>query len=101
MLSLTFHFLHAIISLQLKVGPIITWMVVLGVSGLEYKWVDVVVSEKICGPIINVAVMDAKEEYLWIELAISTGNNEETHCLCPDIPVHISQRSVVDYPVTK
>ena len=32
-----------------------------------------------CGHIIEVAVMVAKEDYLWIELAISIDHTEETH----------------------
>ena len=52
--------------------------------------------EKMCGPIIEVAVMAVKEEDLWIELAGSTGPTEETHCLHSAIPVHISRRRVVD-----
>ena len=61
MLSLTFHFCYAVISLQLQVGPVIIGLVVGGVSCLADKWGDVVGSEKICGPIIKVAVMAVKE----------------------------------------
>ena len=42
MLSLSFQFRYAGISLQLEVGPIIIGMVLGGVSGLKYKWGDVV-----------------------------------------------------------
>ena len=90
MLSLPFHFCYVVISLQLEFGHIIIWLVVGGVSGLEDKWVDVVGSKKMCGPIIEVAVMAVKEEDLWIDLASSKGPTEETNCLHPDIPVHIS-----------
>ena len=75
-------------------------MVVGGVSGLEDKWGDVVGSEKMCGPNISVAVMDAKEEDLWIQLDSSTGHTEDTHFLHTAIPVYTYQRRVVDYPVT-
>ena len=51
MLSLPFHFCCAVISLQLEVGPIIIWLVVGRVVGLEDKWGDVVGSENMCGPI--------------------------------------------------
>ena len=54
-----------------------------------------------CGSIIEVDVMAAKEEDPWIEIASSTGPTEETHCLHPAIPVHITRRRVVDYPVTR
>ena len=60
MLSLRFQFFYAVISIQLEVGPIIIGLVVGGVAGLEDKWGDVVGSEKMCGPIIEVAVMDVK-----------------------------------------
>ena len=90
MLYLSFQFWYAIISLQLEVGAIIIGLVVGGVVGLEDKWGYVVVSDKMCGPIIKVAVMDLKEEDLWIELASSTGTTDETHCLHPSIPIHIS-----------
>ena len=49
-----------------------------------------------CGPIIEVAVMAAKEEVMGVDLASSTGPTEDTHCLHPDIPAHISRRRVVD-----
>ena len=49
MLSLTFHFCYAIISLQIQVGSIIIWLVVGGVVFVEDKWGDVVGSEKMCG----------------------------------------------------
>ena len=42
MMSLTFQFFHAVISLQIEVGPIIIWLVISGVACLEDKWVDVV-----------------------------------------------------------
>ena len=58
------------------------------------------VSENMCGPIIEVAVMDAKEEDLGVGLASSVGPTKEAHFLHPAIPVHVSQRRVVDYPVT-
>ena len=89
-LSLTFQFCDAIISLQLEVGPIIIGLVVGGVAGLEDKWKDVVGSEKMCVPIIYVDVTSTKKEDLWIELAISTGPTEETRCLHPAIPICIS-----------
>ena len=90
MLSLLFKCFYAVISLHLEVGIIIIGMVVGGVAGREYKWVDVVGLAKMSIPIIEVAVMAIKEEYMLIELARSTGSTEETHCLHPDIPVHIS-----------
>ena len=96
MLYMTFNFCYAVISLQLQVGPIIIWLVVGGVACLEDKWGDMVGSEKMCVPIIEVAVMDAKEEDLGVYLASSTGPTEETHCIHPSIPVHISRRRVVD-----
>ena len=64
MLSLPFHFCCAVISLQLEIGPIIIWLVVGRVAGLEDKWGDVVGSENMRGPIIEVAIMDVKEEDL-------------------------------------
>ena len=75
MLSLPFHFCYDVISLQLEVGPIIIWLVVGGVACLEDKWGDVVLSNNIYGPIINVAVMAVKEEDLGIDLASSTGTH--------------------------
>ena len=90
MLSLPFHFFYAVISLQLQVGLVIIWMVVDGVVYLEDKWGDVVGLEKICGPLVEVAVMAVKEEDLGVELAISTGPIEDTHCLHPAIHIHIS-----------
>ena len=96
MLSLPFNFCYAVISLQLEVGPIIIWLVVGGVTCLDDKWVDVVVFKNMCGPIIEVAVMDVKEEDLGVDIASSTGPTEETHYLHPDIPVHISRRHIVD-----
>ena len=99
MLSLPFHFCYAVIYLQLEVGPIIIWLVVGVVASLEDKWGYLVLSEKMCGPIIKVSVMAVKEEEPWIELAISIGLTKETRCLHPDIPVHISRRCGVDQPV--
>ena len=83
-----------------QVGPIIIWLVVGGVAGLDYNWVDVVVLGKVCRPIIEVDVMAVKEEDPCIDLANSTGPTEETHFLHPDTPLHISIRCVVDQPVT-
>ena len=37
-LSLSFHFFYAVISLQLQVGPVIICLVVGGVACLEDKW---------------------------------------------------------------
>ena len=96
MLSLPFQFCYAVISLQIQVGSVIIWLVVGGVACLEGKWVDVVLFKKMCGPIIKLAVMASKEEDLGVDLDISTGPTEETHCLHPAIPVHISRRRVVD-----
>ena len=96
MLSLLFHFFYAVIYLQLQIGPVIIWLVVGGVACLEDKWVYVVVSDNMCGPIIEVAIMDVKEDDLGFDLSSSTGPTEETHCLHPDIPGHISQRRIVD-----
>ena len=84
-----------VISLQLEVGPIIIWLVIGGVTCLQDKWGDVVGSQNMCGPIIKVAVMAVKEEDLGVNLARSTGPTEETHCLHPAIPVHISRRRTV------
>ena len=100
MLFLTFQFCYAAISLQLEVGPIIIWLVVGGVAGLEDKWGDVVRSEKMCGPIIDAYLMAVKEEDLLIDLASSTGPNEENNCLHPAITINISRRRVLEYPVT-
>ena len=66
------------------------------VTCLEDKWGDVVGLEKMCGPIVKVAVMDVKGEDLEFHLARSTGPTEETHCLHPSIPVHISRRRTVN-----
>ena len=96
MMSLPFDSCYAIISFQPEVGTIIMWLVVSRVFSLEYKKVYVVVSEKMCGPIIEVAVMAVKEEDLGVHLARSTGPTEDTHCLHPAIPVHISRRCVVN-----
>ena len=60
MLSLSFNFCYVVISLQLQVGTVIIWLVAVGVACLEDKWGDMVGSEKMCGPIIQVAVMDVK-----------------------------------------
>ena len=65
-------------------------------SCLEDKWGDVVRSHNMCGPIIEVAVMAVKEEDLGVHLASSTGPTEDTNCLYPAIPVHISRRLIVD-----
>ena len=88
-LSLPFHFCCSVISLQLQVGPVIIWLVVGGAACLADKWGDVVGSEKMCGPIIEVAVMDVKEEDMGVDLARSTGPTGDTHHLHPAIPVHI------------
>ena len=96
MLSLPFYFFCAIISLQLEVGLIIICMVVGGVAFLEDKWGDVVGSQNMCGPIIEVAIMAVKEEDLGVYLVNSTGPTEETHFLHTDIPFHISRRRIVD-----
>ena len=79
MLSMPFHFFYDVISLQLEVGSIIIWLVVGGVACLEDKWEDVVGLQNMCGPIIEVAVTDIKEEDLGFDIAIYTGTNEETH----------------------
>ena len=47
-------------------------------------------SEKMCGPFIEVAVMAVKEEGLGIQLAKFTCPTEDTYCLHPAIPIHIS-----------
>ena len=96
MLSLIFHFFYAVISLQLQVGPVIIWLVVGGVDCLEDKWRYVVVLKNMCGPITEVDVMAVKEEDPGVELASSTGHTEDTHCLHPALPIHISRRRVVD-----
>ena len=80
MLSLPFRFCYAVISLQLEVGPIIIWLVIGGVTCLQDKWGDVVGSQNMCGPIIEVAIMAVKEEDLGVHLARSTGAIKETHC---------------------
>ena len=90
MLYLPFHFCYAVIYLQLEVGPIIIWLVVGGVACLEDKLGDVVGSYKMCGRFTKVTVMDVKEEDLGVHIASSTGPTEETRCLHPAIPVHIS-----------
>ena len=95
-LSLPFHFCYAVTSLQLQVGPVIIWLVVGGFACLEDKWGYVVGLEKMFGPFVEVAVMAVKEEDLGVELASSTGPTEETHCLHPATPVHISRRRTVD-----
>ena len=96
MLSLPFQLWYAVISLQLEVGPIIIGLVIGGVAVLEDKWGYVLGSDNMCGLIIRVDVMAVKEEDVCIELSISTGSTEETHCLHPAIPVHIYRRCVVD-----
>ena len=95
MLYLPFHSCYAVISLQHAVGPIIIWLVIGGVTCLQDTWGDVVGSENMCGPIIKVAVMDAKEEDLGVNFAKSTGARKETHCLHPAIHTHISRRRTV------
>ena len=90
MMSLTFNFCYAVISLQLEVGTIIIWLVVGGVACLEDKWGDVVGLQNMCGPIIEVAVMAVKEEDVWVDLARPTVPTKEPCCLHPAIPVHIS-----------
>ena len=96
MLCLPFHFFYAVISLQHEVGIIIIWLVVGGFTGLEDKWGDVVVSENMCVPIIKVDFIDIKVEDMWIHFDSSTGPTEDTYCLHPSIPIHISHRRVVD-----
>ena len=91
MLSLPFRFCDAVISLQHAVGPIIIWLVIGGVTCLQDKWGDVEGSQNMCGPIIEVAVMDVNEEDLGVHLSRSTSARKETHCLYPDIPIHISR----------
>ena len=88
--SWPFQFCYAVISLLLQVGPVIICLVFVGVACLENKWGYLVVSEKMCGPIIEVAFIAIKEEDLWVDLAIYTGLTEETHCLHLSIPVQIS-----------
>ena len=90
MMSLTFNFCYAVISLQLEVGTIIICLVVGGISGFEDKLADLVVSKKMCGPIIKVSVTAVKEEDLWIQISSSTDTTEDTCCLHPFIPVHLS-----------
>ena len=90
MLSLLFNFCYAVIYLQIEVGPIIIWLVVDVVACLDDKWGDLVGLQNMCGPIIEVAVMAVKEEYLGVDIARSTGPTEETRYLNPAIPVHIS-----------
>ena len=95
-LSMQFQLCYAIISLQLDVGPIIIWLVVGGVFGIEDKWGVVVKLEKICCPIINIAVMAVKKEDPLIELARSTGTTTKSHYLCPSTTVNISQHNFVE-----
>ena len=95
MLYLPFNFCYAVISLQIEVGPIIIRLVVGGVACLEDKWGNVVGLQNMCGPIIEVAFMDVKEEDLGVNLARYTGPTEDTHCLHPAIPVHIPRRLTV------
>ena len=73
MMSLPFQFFYSVLSLHLQVGTVIIWLVVGGVACLENKWGYVMVSENICGPIIEVDVMAVKEEDQWVDLASSTG----------------------------
>ena len=61
MLSLLFHFCYEIISIQIEVGPIIIWLVVSRVYRLEDKWGDVVGSDKMCDPVIDVDATTVKE----------------------------------------
>ena len=89
MMSLTFNFCYAVISLQLEVGTIIIFLVFGGISGLDDKWVDVVIAKKMCGPFIKLSVTAVKEEDLWIQISSSTDTTEDTCCLHPFIPVHI------------
>ena len=96
MLSLPYNFFYAVISLQIEVRPIIIWLVIGGVACLEDKWGDVVGSQNMCGPIIEVDVVAVKEEDLGVHLARSTGPTEETHCLHPAIPIHIYRWRTVD-----
>ena len=42
MLSMPFYFFYAVISIQLQFGPIIIFLVIIGVTCLEDKWGDVV-----------------------------------------------------------
>ena len=70
MMSLPFDSCYAIISLQLEVGTIIIWLFIGGVACLEDKWGYVVGSHNMCGPIIEVAVMSVKEEYLVLDWGI-------------------------------
>ena len=95
MMSLLFHFCYAVISLQIDVEPIIIWLVISGVDGLEDKWGDVVVLEKICGLIIKIAIMEIKKEDLCTEIDIYVGPTEENPFLDPSNPVHISRQHVV------
>ena len=60
MMSLPFQLCSAVISIQLEVGPIIIWLVVVGVAGLEDKYVDVVGSGNICGLFVEMSVMAVK-----------------------------------------
>ena len=60
MMYLSFLFFYAVISLQIQVRPVIIRLVVGGVACLENKRGNVVGSEKICGPIIKVAIVDVK-----------------------------------------
>ena len=95
MLSLKFHSCYVVLSLQHAVGTIIIWMVIGRVACLEDKWGDVVGLQNMCGPIIKVAVTAVTEEDLGVHLDRSTGPTEDTHCLHPSIPVHISRRRTV------
>ena len=94
MLSLPFHFCYSVISLQVQVGPVIIWLVVGGFACLEDKWGDVVVLEKMCGPIIKVAVMVVKEEDLGYDIAICICPTEDNHCLHTSITSITRRRGV-------
>ena len=61
MLSLSFHFCDAVISIQIQVGPVIIWLVIGGVACHMDKCGDVVGLEKMGGPIIKVDFIVVKE----------------------------------------
>ena len=65
---------YAVISLQLEFGTIIICHVIGDTASLKHKCRDVVGSEKMCGPIIEVTSMAVKRENLLIELSSSTGS---------------------------
>ena len=83
MLSMPYQIFYAVISIQPQVGPNIICLVVGGVTYLEDKWGDMVGSEKMCGPFIEVAIMAIKEEDLGCKLASYIVPTEETHFLHP------------------